>query len=107
MRGIGPFHPEDIWPNENENAAGAAFNVFLIIRFFQQAVNAYDLKYKSHLAAAFSFSFAVRTGLEPATHGVTGRYSNQLNYRTNTLCGSKISEFFFIQNKSVKKSISP
>ena len=27
--------------------------------------------------------FAVRTGLEPATHGVTGRYSNQLNYRTN------------------------
>jgi hypothetical protein len=27
---------------------------------------------------------AVRTGLEPATHGVTGRYSNQLNYRTLT-----------------------
>ena len=25
---------------------------------------------------------AVRTGLEPATPGVTGRYSNQLNYRT-------------------------
>lgn len=29
------------------------------------------------------FLLAVRTGLEPATHGVTGRYSNQLNYRTN------------------------
>ena len=28
--------------------------------------------------------FAVRTGLEPATPGVTGRYSNQLNYRTNS-----------------------
>jgi hypothetical protein len=28
------------------------------------------------------FSLAVRTGLEPATLGVTGRYSNQLNYRT-------------------------
>ena len=27
-------------------------------------------------------NFAVRTGLEPATPGVTGRYSNQLNYRT-------------------------
>ena len=27
--------------------------------------------------------FAVRTGLEPATPGVTGRYSNQLNSRTN------------------------
>jgi hypothetical protein len=26
---------------------------------------------------------AVRTGLEPATPCVTGRYSNQLNYRTN------------------------
>ncbi len=26
--------------------------------------------------------FAVRTGLEPATPCVTGRYSNQLNYRT-------------------------
>jgi hypothetical protein len=26
--------------------------------------------------------FAVRTGLEPATSCVTGRHSNQLNYRT-------------------------
>ena len=33
---------------------------------------------------------AVRTGLEPATPGVTGPYSNQLNYRTRILkiCGS-------------------
>ena len=30
-----------------------------------------------------SKALAVRTGLEPATPGVTGRYSNQLNYRTN------------------------
>ncbi len=28
---------------------------------------------------------AERTGLEPATPGVTGRYSNQLNYRSD--CG--------------------
>jgi len=28
------------------------------------------------------FVLAVRTGLEPATLCVTGRYSNQLNYRT-------------------------
>ena len=27
---------------------------------------------------------AERTGLEPATPGVTGRYSNQLNYRSRT-----------------------
>ena len=32
-------------------------------------------------------SVAVRTGLEPATPCVTGRYSNQLNYRsTEFLC---------------------
>src|SRR5205085_9228272 len=29
---------------------------------------------------------AERTGLEPATLGVTGRYSNQLNYRSMKLC---------------------
>ena len=28
-------------------------------------------------------SFAVRTGLEPATPGVTGLYSNQLNFSMN------------------------
>ena len=30
----------------------------------------------------FSHILAERTGLEPATPGVTGRYSNQLNYRS-------------------------
>ncbi len=29
---------------------------------------------------------AERTGLEPATPGVTGRYSNQLNYRSSFSC---------------------
>ena len=29
---------------------------------------------------------AERTGLEPATPGVTGRYSNQLNYRSTIHC---------------------
>jgi hypothetical protein len=40
----------------------------------------------------------VRTGLEPATLGVTGRYSNRLNYRTRVffrdLIGNKSSCFF-------------
>ena len=31
-----------------------------------------------------TYKLAERTGLEPATLGVTGRYSNQLNYRSNT-----------------------
>ena len=33
----------------------------------------------------FAFLLAERTGLEPATPGVTGRYSNQLNYRSELL----------------------
>jgi hypothetical protein len=41
----------------------------------------------------------VRTGLEPATLGVTGRYSNQLNYRTRSVnCDAKLIENLFIQN---------
>jgi hypothetical protein len=34
----------------------------------------------------FLYILAERTGLEPATPGVTGRYSNQLNYRSKFLC---------------------
>jgi hypothetical protein len=42
------------------------------------------LKKKGELAFAFFFIYilAERTGLEPATPGVTGRYSNQLNYHS-------------------------
>ena len=36
----------------------------------------------SLLFRLLAFSFAVWTGLEPATPCVTGRYSNQLNYHT-------------------------
>ena len=42
-------------------------------------------------------SLAVRTRLELATYGVTGRYSNQLNYRTSSLffkSGCKSTAFF-------------
>ncbi len=38
-------------------------------------------KTPNHKARGFLF-LAERTGLEPATPGVTGRYSNQLNYRS-------------------------
>ena len=34
------------------------------------------------MKGAFLIVLAERTGLEPATLGVTGRYSNQLNYRS-------------------------
>ena len=33
--------------------------------------------------AGFKINEADRTGLEPATSAVTGRHSNQLNYRSN------------------------
>ena len=46
----------------------------------------YIVKKEQHVVetnnAALPLSSAVRTGLEPATSGVTGRHSNQLNYRT-------------------------
>ncbi len=43
-----------------------------------------------------SDSFAERTGLEPATSAVTGRYSNQLNYHSVviSLAGSQKYKFF-------------
>ena len=45
------------------------------------------------------FILAVRTGLEPATPGVTGLYSNQLNYRTKS--------FFIISKKAVRTGLEP
>jgi len=45
------------------------------------------------LIACFRGCFADRTGLEPATSAVTGRHSNQLNYRSS-IEGAKIVIFF-------------
>ncbi len=41
------------------------------------------LRFVMALAATAEKRLAERTGLEPATPGVTGRYSNQLNYRSD------------------------
>ena len=43
----------------------------------EKALN--DIKEKPHLLVGL-FTLAGATGLEPATSGVTGRRSNQLNY---------------------------
>ncbi len=40
------------------------------------------LKRATGFALEINQIVAERTGLEPATPGVTGRYSNQLNYRS-------------------------
>ena len=59
-----------------------------------------------------SLSLAVRTGLEPATPGVTGPYSNQLNYRTRLFkfrCRRRtfVPHFLIADAKIRKKSQSP
>ena len=43
-----------------------------------------------------AFDMAQRTGLEPATPGVTGRYSNRLNYRCMSV--GHLSEINHAQN---------
>ncbi len=46
-------------------------------------MNLRDRKSKKAFPIGKAFELvAERTGLEPATPGVTGRYSNQLNYRS-------------------------
>ena len=50
---------------------------------------------KGELSFAF-LMLAERTGLEPATPGVTGRYSNQLNYHSIALNVSAQITCFFI-----------
>ncbi len=58
-----------------------------------------------------SYLLAVRTGLEPATPGVTGLYSNQLNYRTNFqylknfLCCREV--FFSIADAKIRIFFQP
>ena len=43
---------------------------------------------------------AERTGLEPATPGVTGRYSNQLNYRSELL----VLKWWALQGSNLRPS---
>jgi hypothetical protein len=45
---------------------------------------------KYFIYKGLNFIFAVRTGLEPATSCVTGRHSNQLNYRTNIFMNNSV-----------------
>ncbi len=44
---------------------------------------------RPRLATRAFLDLAERTGLEPATPGVTGRYSNQLNYRSAAVEASR------------------
>ena len=46
------------------------------------------------------------TGLEPATPGVTGRYSNQLNYHSSFTAVMYYSKTITIQNERVLKNLA-
>ena len=50
---------------------------------FLFAIDDFGVGY-SNLGQLQALKVAERTGLEPATPGVTGRYSNQLNYRSTS-----------------------
>ena len=63
--------------------------IFTIYKDIVKYLGKKRMLYKSTL-----FNMAERTGLEPATPGVTGRYSNQLNYR------SKVTRLFRLVYKT-------
>ena len=52
-------------------------------------------KFYCHYLLSNKIKMAERTGLEPATPCVTGRYSNQLNYQTVALSGCKYKCVFY------------
>ena len=59
------------------------------------------LELATSMMLVFAFSVsppAVRTRLELATYGVTGRYSNQLNYRTKVLYATCVRTLLFFKS---------
>ena len=48
-------------------------------------IDKFQIRKSPNIAVRAYRMLAERTGLEPATPGVTGRYSNQLNYRSFSL----------------------
>ena len=61
------------------------------------------------LLQGFFVTLAERTGLEPATSGVTGQHSNQLNYRSEPrdstrirALGKGVRNLFFIVSASMR-----
>jgi hypothetical protein len=67
--------------------------MFLFLNAFKSKLSTLQKQKPDDFSSGFVV-LAVRTGLEPATHGVTGRYSNQLNYRTGKLMRCKIKRIF-------------
>jgi hypothetical protein len=74
----------NLWESSANRIANRPIGVF----WFTFVVQKNKSRLKRVVYAAlhlFESLFADRTGLEPATSAVTGRHSNQLNYRSNGL----------------------
>jgi hypothetical protein len=63
--------------------------LFVFLHSYENKFSTSSGKQKPDDISSGFVGLAVRTGLEPATLGVTGRYSNQLNYRT-IYCAAKL-----------------
>ena len=63
-------------------------NVCLAVRKWLVTAAARGPENRNPLSEHPERGFAVRKGLEPSTSGVTGRHSNQLNYRTRLVAYS-------------------
>ncbi len=59
---------------------------------------------KQKLKQAAGMKMADRTGLEPATSGVTGRHSNQLNYRSATNAKRSDVKWWVVQGSNLRPS---
>ena len=59
--------------------------LFLWATFRLSILTPFETGTKQKRSTEYCKPFAIRTGLEPATSAVTGRHSNQLNYRINFL----------------------
>ena len=63
----------------------------------------FNLSYNNKKTSSSNEEDAIRTGLEPATSAVTGRHSNQLNYRISSFRFAKIQLFLLYTNFPIKK----
>ena len=84
--------------------------VLCIIRFQDSDVKSRLVEEKEKASQVLNFNnlarlSAVRKGLEPSTSGVTGRHSNQLNYRTLRISALTVSGCF--PNADAKIGIFP
>ena len=71
----------------------------------------FNLSYNNKKTSSSNEEGAIRTGLEPATSAVTGRHSNQLNYRIffimnfySRFCECKYIHIYFYQQINNKKN---